>query len=99
MNLPCKLPEPCPICGKAVNLHAITEWSATEVVTIEYECETEPEFDYENEEESDNWCEWFEDHHRMPYVDWMPYENRALDWLNKNFSYGGNQLIPKAGAS
>ena len=82
-KFPLALPQPCPICGKTVYLAAVTEWGADdgEIITGEYECETEPDID------SDEWRDWHNGHYRMPYVDWLPWEYRMLDWLNKNYRY------------
>ena len=78
------MPEPCPVCGAKVIVTNVTEWESESgrPLTIEYDCETEPDID------GDDWWDWHRGHWNMPYVDWLPWEKRALDWLHKNgFSY------------
>lgn len=79
--LPLTLPQPCPICGAKVILSGVTEWGADdgEIIGVEYDCETEPAID------SDEWEDWFNGHFSMPYVDWLPWENRMLAWLNRHY--------------
>ena len=79
------LPEPCPICKAKVRLTGVPalveengQWQASE---IEAECETEPFID------SDEWEEWHNHHYQMPYVDWLPYEQRMLAWVNEHFEF------------
>ena len=89
------LPEPCPICGKAVFLTNVNEWGTESgtIIHADMDCESEPDID------SDEWSDWHAEHYRMPYVDWMPYEVRALKWLQANYRYDGENLTPKAGAA
>jgi len=84
-KLPLAMPKPCPICGKAVYLMAVTEWGADdgEISGTEFGCETEPDID------SDEWWDWHNGHYRMPYVDWLPWETRAVAWLNERYRYEG----------
>jgi len=86
-NLPLTLPRPCPICGAKVILTGVTEWEADdgEIVTAEYDCETEPDID------SEEWWTWHHGHYAMPYVDWLPWKNRMLVWLNARYFYGEGQ--------
>lgn len=99
-TLPMPLPEPCPICGKNVYLYHVDEWETEsgKVVHFEMECESEPPMpDLESEVFNDEWDDWFNGHYSMPYVDWMPYEYRMLDWLNQRYRYDGEgKLIPVA---
>lgn len=62
------------------------------ILEAEIDCETEPPL---NDDNADEWDAWFEEHYRMPYVDWMPYEVRAIAWLNANFTYDGKELKPR----
>ena len=83
-SLPLTLPHhPCPICGKAVFLLGVTEWGSDDhqISQAEYECETEPDID------SDEWWDWHDGHFSMPYVDWMPWENKMMEWLNRHYFY------------
>lgn len=88
---PMVLPELCPICGKKVYLTDIEEWEdvSGKPLSLSMDCETEPDID------SDEWPDWHAEHHNMPYVDWLPYELRALRWLQEKFVYDGGQLIAK----
>lgn len=85
-DLPAPMPEPCPICGKVVYLTGVDEWGADpghegEIVGATFDCETEPDID------SDGWEEWHRGHYRMPYVYWLPWEDRAIEWLNSRFRW------------
>jgi hypothetical protein len=87
---PLILPEPCPICGKGVVVETVTEWHDDgTIVHAEIECETEPDID------SDEWSDWHAEHYAMPYVDWLPYEVRALKWLAERYTYDGSELKAK----
>lgn len=89
-KLPLELPRPefdCPICGAMVHLTEVTEWGADdgEILTASFDCETEPDID------SDEWWDWHRGHYRMPYVDWLPFEVRALEWINGRYYYGDEE--------
>jgi len=88
-KLPMLLPQSCPICGKKVYLTGVMEWGADdgEISGVEYDCETEPDID------SSDWEGWFNGHYSMPYVDWLPWETKMLEWLNKNYRYDDNDDI------
>ena len=79
--LPLTLPQPCPICGAKVVLTHVVEWGADdgEIIGVEYECETEPDID------SDEWPDWHAGHYSMPYVDWLPWETKMIEWLNGRY--------------
>ncbi len=81
--LPFTLPQPCPVCGSAVVLTGVVEWGADDGIIsgVEYDCETEPDFD------SEGWEDWFEGHHVEPYLDWLPWEKKMLAWLNEHYFY------------
>ena len=77
----------CPICGAGLTLDAgagteldeeTGEWIATE---IELDCESEPDID------SDEWEEWHRWHYRMPYVDWLPLEQRILNAVRRKYHF------------
>ena len=38
--------------------------------------------------EDDDWDDWFHGHYSMPYVDWMPWEQRVLELLNERYYRG-----------
>lgn len=85
-RLPMALPEPhrCPICGAVVHLTGVVEWGADdgEIRHVEHECDTEPDID------SDEWPDWYAGHWRdMPYLYWLPWEQRMLRWLNRHYYY------------
>jgi hypothetical protein len=85
-KLPMSLPKhPCPICGSKVYIIEVNEWGTDEgeIVGAAFECETEPDID------SDEWEEWFHGHYSMPYVDWLPWENKVMTWLNQHYYYSG----------
>jgi hypothetical protein len=86
-KLPLELPRPCPICGARVYLHKVTEWGCDdgEIIGIEYDCETEPDID------SPEWEDWHQGHYAMPYVDWLPWENRMISWLNRKYYYSDEE--------
>lgn len=84
---PLKIEARCPICGAGLLLdagagteldEATGEWIATE---IDLSCESEPDID------SDEWDEWDEWHYRMPYVDWLPLEQRILSAVRRKYHF------------
>jgi hypothetical protein len=40
-------------------------------------------------------CARHAEHYAMPYVDWLPYEVRALKWLAERYTYDGSELKAK----
>lgn len=85
-KLPMPLPSPqfaCPICGATVHLCGIIEWGADdgEIIGVEYECETEPDID------APDWHDWHLGHWSHPYMDWLPWEEEMLEWLNRNYHH------------
>ena len=89
--LPLSVPTeslPCPICGSKVIVTGVHEWETEsgKIVQADFDCETEPDLD------SDEYLDWFHDHHEnMPYVYWLPYEQRLLDWLNQRYYRGDSE--------
>jgi hypothetical protein len=71
----------CPICEADIVVGEVTEWECESgaAVTISVDCTTEPDID------GDEWEGWFSHHWSMPYVDWLPVENRVLEWFRQNF--------------
>lgn len=71
----------CPICGAPIVVADITEWESEtgKPVGISVECTTEPDID------SDEWEDWHKGHYSMPYVDWLPVENRVLTWFQAQY--------------
>lgn len=67
----------CPICGAPIVVEDINEWESEsgKPVSISIECTTGPYID------GDEWEEWHAGHYRMPYVDWLPVENRVMAWF------------------
>jgi hypothetical protein len=80
-RLPLTLPFPCPICRGSVSLVAVIESCGWNMVEVEFECESEPELG------SPDWPAWHAGHFAMPYVDWLPWRERALEWLNRNYRH------------
>ena len=86
-HAPLRIKARCPICGagllldagKATELDEATgEWIATE---INLDCESEPDID------SDEWDEWHRWHYGMPYVDWLPLEQRILRAVRRKYHF------------
>ena len=84
---PFKIKSRCPICGGGLFLDAgegleldnkTNEWIATEV---DLTCENEPDI------ESDDWDSWHRWHYKMPYVDWLPLENRILHAVQRRYYF------------
>lgn len=84
---PLRIKACCPICGAGLLLDAgeateldesTGEWIATE---INLDCESEPDID------SDEWDEWHRWHYSMPYVDWLPLEQRILMAVRRKFHF------------
>jgi len=78
----------CPICGDELTLEieAWTDddnggWKASEDGIHTY-CVSEPD-----DLGSDNWDDWLSSHYQMPYVDWMPLEQRVYKWLEENYRF------------
>lgn len=86
LTLPMELPQPCPICGSKVHLLGVTAWETDtgKILEPEYECETEPD-DIDSEE----WDDWHRWHYDMPYVYWLPWSLKMIEWLNENYRYRG----------
>ena len=82
--LPMEAPFPCPICGKKVLIGGVEEWETESgrILKFDSECETMPDF------EDDDWDDWFHGHYSMPYVDWLPWEQRVLELLNERYYRG-----------
>lgn len=78
----------CPICGAAVVIDDIDEWEQNDdgswqvsETGVHVTCETEPDFD------DDSWEDWHSGHWSMPYVDWMPMQEKIYRWLAKNYRF------------
>lgn len=79
------IPIKCPICGGKLT------WQCEEWVedgnggwmagTVKPSCVTEPYLD------SDEWEDWFRCHYSTPYIDWLPLENPAINWVNKRYRF------------
>jgi len=71
----------CPICDADIVVEDVNEWESDsgKPIGISLECTTEPDID------SDEWKDWHRDHWSMPYVYWLPVENRVMRWAQKNF--------------
>lgn len=81
------IPIPCPICGQKLIWEA-DEWEEAEAglwklgeTGFKPNCTTEPDID------SDEWEDWFRGHYSMPYVDWLPIEKPARDWVNDRYRF------------
>ena len=85
-DLPIFVPESiavCPVCGKEIIIEDVDEWDAENGCVTEtglhFTCSTEPDID------SEDWDRWFNIHYNMPYVDWLPLQDRVWMWFNANF--------------
>lgn len=77
----------CPICGAQIVIE-FDEWEEVEASLytasesgIHPNCITEPDID------SGDWQEWFNNHWRTPYIDWLHVEAKLLSWVNNNFRF------------
>ena len=72
----------CPICGEQIRIEEISAWDAEtgEILESKVNCSTEPDMD------SEYWQDWHNWHWAMPYVDWLPVEERVVKWLNSKYS-------------
>lgn len=84
-ELPALLPKrfACPICGAGIVLESID--GAEEIApdkwvpdSFQYDCITAPDID------ADEWEDYMASHWSMPYVDWLPVEERFRSWLAMN---------------
>lgn len=80
-----KAVECCPICGGKLTAQ-VESWDQQHDGTwtasgIDVSCEHEPDID------GDQWEDWFANHYRMPYVDWLPVHTRLLTWMGGQFRF------------
>lgn len=80
--------QDCPYCGDPLWISSIDEWSEGEdgngpiqVEHIMLDCKSESSMCLKKWEEWNHW------HSQMPYVYWMPAEEKVIDWLNQNFDF------------
>jgi|GEM_PF-6715462 hypothetical protein len=71
----------CPICDANIVIEEVHEWECEggKPVGISVQCVTEPDID------SDEWWPWHNHHWSMPYVDWLPVNNRVLRWFQRHY--------------
>lgn len=73
----------CPICNAPLVIDDIDEWETkTGRVTetgLHIECSTAPAIG------SSRWERWFGWHYAMPYVDWLPVDDKVFRWFDKNY--------------
>ena len=89
-NDPIKIPKEvviCPICGGQVviEVHEIEEdydktWKCAEY-GFTSTCETEPDIT------DPGYNNWMNHHFQMPYVDWLPVDDKIGDWLINNYRF------------
>lgn len=63
-------------------------WIASEIETT---CESEPPLPDNDEDEPAIWDDWFDSHYAAPYLDWLPYNDRALIWINKSYRFSDSE--------
>jgi hypothetical protein len=75
----------CPYCNERLSCQPTCweqdddgSWYASE---SGLECRSEPDID------SDEWAEWSAEHSEMPYVYWLPADEKVLAWLKGNFRF------------
>lgn len=83
--LPLKVPAViavCPICGDCVYIDGVDEWydegdqmRLDAEMGVSLDCGTEPDI------ESNEWDDWHRGHWSMPYVDWLPVQQKVARWL------------------
>lgn len=76
----------CPYCGDKLTAQC-SEWSQCEDMSwkaenIELECLSEPDI-----EDSEKWHVWIDSHTMMPYVYWLPVEEKVLAWINAHYRW------------
>lgn len=88
INVPPSLAR-CPKCGGKlyVELESWTRdyegsWKAVEA-EVHTECENEPDIT------DPGYSEWLDWHYNMPYVDWLPVDQRVAEWIDDNFRFSG----------
>ena len=71
----------CPICDAAIVVEDIRAWESEtgKPSEISIECTAGPDID------SDEWEDWHRGHYSMPYVHWLPVENRVMTWFQANY--------------
>lgn len=80
----------CPICGAQIEFVEVCEWDENGRPAksgIKIECTNQPDA-----EDSKAWWSWFHSHYRMPYVDWLPLEEKMYKWVMQWLKYNGVKL-------
>lgn len=81
----------CPYCGDKLVIVAVDEWIRKEEGVyypdhIEVQCDSQPDIEDENENPGITYS--FEKtHYNMPYVNWMPVEEKVLAWFAKTYNF------------
>lgn len=77
----------CPICGEEVTVE-IGEWTQSDDGTwvasdagVHASCITEPDIIAED------YDEWLNGHFSMPYVDWLPVDQKVTRWINDHYRF------------
>jgi len=77
----------CPVCGMEL-VADIDEWEYDDdgcmmvgEQGLNLSCVSEPEIG------TNEWQEWFDGHHSMPYETWHPLIPRVLKWINLNYRF------------
>ena len=83
--LPLKVPAviaECPICSDVLFIDGVDEWydeggqmRLDPEMGVSLDCATEPDID------DPEWHDWHNGHWSMPYVDWLPVQQRVTRWL------------------
>lgn len=77
----------CPYCRNKL-VARCSEWSqcedlSWEAESLELDCLSEPDM----EEDIEAWNQWVDIHSEMPYVYWLPIENKILLWINSLYRW------------
>ena len=77
----------CPICEQPL-FAEFDEWTENDDHTWQagdcgthLRCTAEPDFGKQE------WFDFIDSHYKMPYVDWLPLEERVLQWINQRYRF------------
>ena len=82
----------CPYCEASLVLQ-VTGWGQLDDGTwaaslIDLDCVSEPDMPEDDDDPRiEEWEGWMEGHSYMPYLHWLPVEDRVLYWLNRLFRW------------
>jgi len=81
------IPIKCPICGDRLTWQ-VEEWEEAEDGLWKVsDCGFKPSCVSEPDIDSDEWEDWSNVHYATPYIDWLPIEKPAREWVNKRYRF------------